>query len=440
MIPDKIEVNIAGGLDVEFPRMIRVRQKFECLEIPSVTDAVNQQFAEPVIAQRIKPGMKIAVGCGSRGIANVAQCAKAVIDQLHALGAKPFIFPAMGSHGSASAEGQIKVLDSLGINEHTMGCPIHSSMEVVELGQLENGMPVYFDKHAAEADAVMMVCRVKAHTNFRAPIESGIVKMLVIGMGKIRGASAVHWYGFESFAELLPQAGEFIMGKINFLCAVAMVENAEDRTALVEVVPGERVMQREPELLSLARKWMPRLQFAELDVLIVDNMGKNITGAGMDPNITGRNVRDSAWDAGIHIKKIVVLGLTEETDGNATGVGAADVITMRLYRQFDPAKTYANVIAATLLDGAAIPMIMNTDQEAVQLAAKTIPRRLPRDATIVHIPNTLEITEIDVSETLLPYLRANPDKFEIIGEPAALEFDDEGNLTRMPSHGVSGDE
>ncbi len=440
MIPDKIEVNIAGGLDVEFPRMIRVRQKFECLEIPSVTDAVNQQFAEPVIAQRIKPGMKIAVGCGSRGIANVAQCAKAVIDQLHALGAKPFIFPAMGSHGSASAEGQIKVLDSLGINEHTMGCPIHSSMEVVELGQLENGMPVYFDKHAAEADAVMMVCRVKAHTNFRAPIESGIVKMLVIGMGKIRGASAVHWYGFESFAELLPQAGEFIMGKINFLCAVAMVENAEDRTALVEVVPGERVMQREPELLSLARKWMPRLQFAELDVLIVDHMGKNITGAGMDPNITGRNVRDSAWDAGIHIKKIVVLGLTEETDGNATGVGAADVITMRLYRQFDPAKTYANVIAATLLDGAAIPMIMNTDQEAVQLAAKTIPRRLPRDATIVHIPNTLEITEIDVSETLLPYLRANPDKFEIIGEPAALEFDDEGNLTRMPSHGVSGDE
>jgi hypothetical protein len=440
MIPDKIEVNIAGGLDADLPQMVRVRQKFECVEIPSVVDAVTQQFADPSIAQRIKPGMKIAVGCGSRGIANVAQCARAVIDQLHALGAEPFIFPAMGSHGSASAEGQVKVLDSLGINEQTMGCAIHSSMEVVELGVLDNGMPVYFDKYAAEADAVMLVCRIKAHTNFRAPIESGMVKMLVIGMGKIRGASAAHWHGFDAFAELLPQAGEFIMKRINFLCGVAMVENAEDHTALVEVVPSEQVLQREPELLSLSRQWMPKLHFDKLDVLIVDKMGKNITGAGMDPNITGRNVRDSAWDAGIHIKKIAVLGLTAETDGNATGVGAADVITMRLYRDFDPAKTYANVIAATLLDGAAIPMIMNTDQEAVQLAAKTIPRRRPQGATIVHIPNTLEITEIDVSETLLPYVLSNPDKFEIMGEPRPLEFDEEGNLTPMPTHGVSGDE
>jgi hypothetical protein len=287
---------------------------------------------------------------------------------------------------------------------------------------------------------VVLVCRVKAHTNFRAPIESGIVKMLVIGMGKIRGASTAHWYGFESFGELLPQAGEFIMQKINFLFGVAMVENAEDRTALVELVPSEKVMQREPELLRLARQWMPRLQFEQLDLLIVDHMGKNITGTGMDPNITGRNARGSSWDAGIDIKKIAVLGLTAETDGNATGVGAADVITMRLYREFDPAKTYANVIAATLLDGAAIPMIMNTDREAVQLAARTIPRTLPKDTTIVHIPNTLEITEIDVSETLLPHVHANPDKFEIIGELAALVFDSDGNLEPMPSHGVSGDE
>lgn len=440
MIPDKIEVNIAGGLDSELPRMIRVRQKFPCVELDNVSEVVAEQFAQPLVSERIKPGMTVAVGCGSRGVANVAECAATVVSQLKALGAKPFIFPAMGSHGSASAEGQVKVLDSLGINEQTMGCPIRSSMDVVELGQLDNGMPVYFDKHAAAADAVVLVCRVKAHTNFRGPIESGIIKMLVIGMGKIRGASAVHWYGFDSFAELLPQAGEFIMQKINFLFGVAMVENAEDRTALVEVVPAENVMQREPELLKLSRQWMPRLQFEKLDVLIVDQMGKNITGAGMDPNIIGRNARDQEWDAGIHIKKIAVLGLTPETDGNATGVGCADVITMRLFRDFDPAKTYANVIAATLLDGAAIPMIMNTDQEAVQLAAKTIPRTLPQDATIVHIPNTLEITEIDVSETLLPYLRDNPDKFEIIGEPKPLEFDRHGRLEPMPSHGVSGDE
>jgi hypothetical protein len=185
---------------------------------------------------------------------------------------------------------------------------------------------------------------------------------------------------------------------------------------------------------------MPRLQFDDIDVLIVDRMGKNITGAGMDPNITGRNARGANWEAVPRVKKIAVLGLTPETDGNATGVGAADVITMRLFRDFDPAKTYANVIAATLLDGAAIPMIMNSDQEAVQLAAKTIPQTRPEDATIVHIPNTLEIVEIDVSENLLPHIEANPDKFEVIGSPGPLDFDAQGNLTPMPSHGAAGDE
>jgi len=440
MIPDKIEVNIAGGLDVELPRMVRVRQKFESVEVDDVAGEVIEQFKDPALRAKIKPGMKIAVGCGSRGIANVAECARTVIDQLKALGAEPFIFPAMGSHGSASAEGQVKVLDSLGINEKSMGCPIKSSMDVVELGKLDNGMPVYFDRHAAEADAVALVCRVKAHTNFRAPIESGIVKMLVIGMGKIRGASTVHWYGFDAFIDVLPATAQHVMQKINFLFGVAMVENAEDRTALVEVVPGDRVLEREPELLSLSRQWMPRLQFDDIDVVIVDRMGKNITGAGMDPNIMGRNARGTKWDAVPRIKKIAVLGLTPETDGNATGVGMADVITMRLFRQFDPAKTYANVIAATLLDGAAIPMIMNTDREAVQLAAKTIPQTRPEEATFVHIPNTLEIVEIDVSENLLPYIKANPDRFEIIGEPRPLDFDAEGNLTPMPSHGAKGDE
>jgi hypothetical protein len=370
----------------------------------------------------------------------VAECVRTVIDQLKALGAEPFIFPAMGSHGSASAEGQVKVLSSLGISEKTMGCPIKSSMDVVELGQLDNGMPVYFDKHAAEADAVALVCRVKAHTNFRAPIESGIVKMLVIGMGKIRGASTVHWYGFDAFIDVLPATAQHVMDKINFLFGVAMVENAEDRTALVEVVPGDEVLEREPDLLSKSRQWMPRLQFDDIDVVIVDRMGKNITGAGMDPNIMGRNARGTNWDAMPRIKKIAVLGLTPETDGNATGVGMADVTTMRLFRQFDPAKTYANVIAATLLDGAAIPMIMNTDREAVQLAAKTIPQTRPEEATFVHIPNTLEIVDIDVSENLLPYIKANPDKFEIIGEPRPLEFDADGNLTPMPTHGAKGDE
>ena len=434
MIGDRIEVNIAGGLNVDLPRMVRVRQKFASTKIDSVTEATVAQFASPEIRNRVKRGMRIAVGCGSRGIANVAECAGAVIGELQALGAEPFIFPAMGSHGAASAEGQVRVLADLGISEETMGCPIKSSMEVVELGKLSDGMPVYFDKFAAEADAVALVCRVKPHTHFRAPIESGIVKMLAIGMGKIAGATEFHWYGMESFRERLPEAGELIMAHKNFLFGVAMVENAADETAMVEVVPGEKVLAREPELLAMARKLMPKLQFDEIDVLVVDRMGKNITGAGMDPNIIGRSNRFIEWERRPVIHKIAVLGLTQETDGNAAGVSYADVTTMRLYREFDAAKTYANVITATLLDGAAIPLIANTDREAVQLATRSLPRTVPRDARIVHIANTLEVVEIDVSETLLPYVNANPSKFEVIGELTPFDFDGEGNLALMPSH------
>jgi hypothetical protein len=434
MIGDSIEVNVAGGLDVQLPRMVRVRQKFAAPTVDDVAESVVTQFENPLIRDRVKPGMRIAVGCGSRGIANIAECAGAVIAQLKGLGAEPFIFPAMGSHGSASAEGQIRVLDSLGINEQTMGCPIKSSMDVVELGKLDDGTPVYCDKHAAEADAIALVCRVKAHTNFRAPIESGIVKMLVIGMGKIKGASAMHWHGFESFKDLLPAAAELIMDRKQFLFGVAMVENAAEQTALVEVVPAEQVLDREPALLSLSKELMPQLQFDEFDVLIVDQVGKNISGAGMDPNIIGSSVRFTGGQAKPLIRKIVALGLTPETDGNATGIASADVITMRLYRDFDPAKTYANVIAASMLEGGAIPMIMNTDQQAIQLAVKTVLRTLPQDVRVVHIANTLEILEIDVSENMLPLVRSYPSKFEILGEPAPMQFDAAGNLEPMPSN------
>jgi hypothetical protein len=441
MIGDRIEVNIAGGLDVELPRMIRVKQKFETPTEDDVAGAVLKQFENPEIRNRIKPGMRIAVGCGSRGIANIAVCVSTVISQLKALGAEPFIFPAMGSHGSASAEGQISVLKKLGISEETMGVPIKSSMDVVQLGVTETGgMPVYFDKNADEADAVIVVCRIKAHTNFRAPVESGIIKMLVIGAGKIAGATSIHSQGFELFHELLPQAGKVIMAKKNFLFGVAMVENANEDTALVEIVPAEKVLDREPELLAMSMKLMPKLQFDGFDVLIVDRMGKNISGTGMDTNIIGRNSRDTVWERKPAIKKIAVLGLTPETDGNASGANAADVVTMRFYREYDPAKTYANVIAATLLDGGQIPMIMNTDKGAVQLAIKTVQRTLPKDVTVVHIPNTLEIVNIDVSENLLPYIEAHPDKFEVIGELAPLDFDADGNLTPMPTHGAKGDE
>lgn len=431
MIGDRIETNIAGGLDVPLPRMVHVRQKFDRPRLASVTATVVEQFKRAEVRAKVKPGMTIAVGCGSRGINNIAECTKQVIAELKALGAKPFIFPAMGSHGGATAEGQREVLEGYGITEATMGCPVHSQMDVVELGKLDSGMPVYMDKLAAAADGVVLICRVKPHTNFRAPIESGIVKMMTIGMGKIIGATTLHTDGMDAFGELLPNAARLIMAKKNFLIGVAMVENAADETAIIEAVPGEQVFDREPVLQAKAKSLMARLQFDEIDVLVVERIGKNISGSGMDPNITGRNCRFTEWDMKPLVKKIAILGLTPETHGNATGLGLADVITMRLYRDIDIAKTYANVITSTYLDGAGIPIIMNTDQEAIQLAVKTVVRVKPQDTKIVRVANTLEIMDIHVSEPLLPLVKANPSMFEIVGDLEAFKFDAKGTLYPM---------
>jgi Lactate racemase N-terminal domain len=431
MIGDRIEVNIAGGLDIPMPKMVHVRQKFATRKLDSVTSAVADQFKRPEVRGKVKAGMTVAVGCGSRGINNIAECAKAVVAQLKALGAKPFIFPAMGSHGGATAEGQREVLEGYGITEATMGCPVHSQMDVVEIGKLADGMPVYMDKLAAAADAVVIIPRIKPHTNFRAPIESGIVKMLTIGMGKIIGATTLHTYGMDTFGQLLPDTAKLIMAKKNILFGVAMVENAADETAIIEVVPAEQIFQREPVLLAKAKELMPRLQFDEIDVLVVEKIGKNISGSGMDPNITGRNCRFIEWNMKPFVKKIAVLGLTPETHGNACGIGGADVTTMKLYKELDVAKTYANIITSTYLDGGAIPIIMNTDEQAIQLAVKTVVRVKPQDCRIVRIANTLEIMDIHVSEPMLPYIKANPSMFEIVGQPEAMKFDAKGNLYPM---------
>jgi hypothetical protein len=410
--------------------MTHIRQKFPSPKLASVSAAVAEQFKRPEVRAKIKPGMSIAVGCGSRGIANIAEAAKQLIAELKALGAKPFIFPAMGSHGGATAEGQREVLEGYGISESFVGCPIHSQMDVVELGKLD-GMPVYMDKLAAGADGVIVLCRIKPHTNFRAPIESGIVKMLTIGMGKIIGATELHTYGMDMFGELLPKTAQFIMSKKNVLMGVGMVENAADETAIIEAVPAEQIFDREPVLQAKAKDLMPRICFDEVDVLIVERIGKNISGAGMDPNITGRNNRSIEWNMKPLVKKIVVLGLTPETHGNACGLGAADVTTMRAYKEMDIAKTYANIIASTYLDGGCVPMIMNTDQEAIQLAVKTVVRVKPQDCKIVRIRTTLDLTDIHVSEPLLAQVRANPGQFEIVGQPEALKFDAKGNLYPM---------
>ncbi|MDH4247241.1 MAG: nickel-dependent lactate racemase [Deltaproteobacteria bacterium] len=430
MIGEQIETNIAGGLDIPLPSMVPVRVTFDSTHLKDIPKAVAKEIQRPDIRVKIKPGQTIAVGCGSRGINNIALIAKTVVSEIKALGGKPFIFPAMGSHGGATAEGQRKVLEGYGITEAAMGCPIRATMETVELGRLDDGMPVVLDRFAAEADGIVLINRIKPHTNFRAPIESGILKMMTIGIGKISGAATLHTYGMDSFDWLLPKVGKLIMSKRPFLFGVGIVENAYDDTAIIEAIPAETLFERETLLQAKSKTMIGRLLFDEIDVLIIDQMGKNISGAGFDPNVTGRNNRWVPWEAKPLIQKIVVLDLTPETKGNATGLGLADVITMKIFKQLDVASTYANVITSAYLDGGAIPIIMNTEREAIQLALKAAMRVKVETARVVRIKNTLEVAEIQVSEAMLSEVRKFPN-MQVLGPAVPFQFDNHGNLRQV---------
>ena len=431
MIPDRIEVNIAGGLNFPLPPMASVRQKFDPKKLDDIAGAIRREFTRPEVRARVKPGQVIAVGCGSRGVANIALIACTVIEELKALGANPFIFPCMGSHGAATAEGQKKVLEAYGITEAATGVPIRATMETVIVGHLDDGTPVHMDKFAAEADAIVVINRIKPHTSFRGATESGLTKMLAIGIGKITGAATYHTHGMDMFPELLPKVRNVNISARNVLFGVGIVENAYDETAHVEIVPAENLATREPVLQTLAKSMMPQLFFDEIDVLIIDEMGKNISGAGFDPNIVGRNRRRVPWPAKPDVKKIVVLGLTRITHGNATGIGGADVITMRLYKELDVASTYANVITSMNLDGGCIPIVMNNDHDAIALAVKTVVRVKPENCRVVRIRNTLHLAEIEVSEALVAEVQRQPERFELIENPRAWPFDAQSNLAPL---------
>jgi hypothetical protein len=433
MIEDRVQVNIAGGVDVALPRMVNVRQKFDSAHLGDIPATVTREFRRPEVRAQVKSGQIVAVGCGSRGIANIAMITKCVIRELQSLGAKPFIFPAMGSHGAATAEGQKKVLEGYGISEATMGVPVKATMDTVIVGNLDDGTPVHMDRFAAEAEGIVVINRIKPHTAFRGATESGVTKMLSIGIGKINGAATYHQHGMDTFPVLLPQVRDVNLAKRNVLLGVGIVENAHDQTAIIEVMPAAQIATREPVLQELAKRQMPQLYFDEIDVLVIDEMGKNISGAGFDPNITGRNRRFVKWNFGPKVKKIVVLGLTPATHGNATGMGGADIITMKLFREIDIPSTYANIITSMNLDGGAIPIVMNTEREAIQLAVKTVVRVKPENCRIVRIANTLELAQIQVSEPMLAEVRARPEQFQIASPAAAFAFDSEGRLAPLPS-------
>ncbi len=431
MIGDRVEVNVAGGLDIPLPKMSLVRQIFNAEKINDISKIIAAEFLKPEILKTIKPGQTVAVGCGSRGVANIAIIVKAVINELKMRGVRPFIFPCMGSHGSATAEGQNAVLGSYGITEKSMGVPIKSSMDTLVTGSLDDGTPVYMDQNAAEADGVVVINRIKPHTSFRGSIESGLTKMLSIGIGKIVGATTYHRHGMDMFPQLLPKVRDCNLKARNILFGVGIVENAYDQTALIELVEADNISIREPELQALAKERMPKLNFSKIDVLIIDEMGKNISGAGFDPNITGRSRSVENWETGLKVNKIVVLSLSKESHGNATGIGVADVTTMRLYKDLDIGATYANCITSMSLGGAAIPVVMNNDREAIALAIKTVVRVEPAQCRIVRIRNTLDLERIEVSESLLEEVKRDTRNQQILQDPTSFKFSETGDLISL---------
>jgi len=410
--------------DIPVPKMAKVKQTFDDSKLEDVEATLQQELEK--VKDRIEPGAKIAIAVGSRGTDALVEITRGTVQFLKDLGAEPFIVPSMGSHGGATGPGQTEVLRHLGVTEANVGAEIRSSMEVVKLGELENGLPIYMDKYASEADGIVVINRVKPHTAFRGKVESGIMKMISIGLGKQKGAEACHQLGFKHMAEHVPAMAKIAIEKKPILFGVATVENAFDKVAKLEVLKAEEIEEKEPALQTLSKELLPGILFDEIDVLVIDQIGKNISGDGMDPNITGRYPTPYAH-GGPDVTKMVVLDLTKETEGNANGVGTADFTTQRLVDKMDREATYANGLTSTVVGPTHISTAMPTDKAAIQAAIKTCNILDFTKARVVRIKDTLHVGEIEVSENLLGDVKNNPN-MELASDLYELSFDDQGNL------------
>lgn len=411
---------------VKLPEMLGVHQSFDHGKIKDLETELRQMLAGGQMVKAIQPKMRVAITAGSRGICNISAILRILVEEVFKREAYPFIIPAMGSHGGATAEGQCKVLMDLGITEKSMGCPICSSMKVVQIGKTQAGKPVFLDSYAAEADGIIVVNRIKAHTSFTGSYESGLLKMMAVGLGKQAGAQVCHSEGHGRMAEFVEEYGKAILKQAKILFGVAVIENAYNETRRIELVEKEEIIMREPRLLQEAKLHMPHLYLSDIDVLIVDKMGKDISGLGMDPHVTGcfatRYVSGPKRPG-----SMAVLDMTEAAHGNANGVGVADVITRRLLKKIDFASTYANAMTATLSQAAKIPMIMENDQEAVRAAIVVSGCAGRSDVRIVHIQDTLHLEKISISQALLKEVSVHP-QMRLTGEKKSFVFDSSGNL------------
>lgn len=410
--------------DIRLPRMVRVHQQFDSQVVEDIPGEITRQLSDD-FPHGIKAGMSVAITCGSRGIANLSTIMRTVVDFCIRQGAHPFIIPAMGSHAGATAEGQQGMLAALGVTEESCGCPIISSMETKVIGQTAEGHVVQIDRHAAEADGIIVINRIKPHPVFVAPYESGLMKMMTIGLGKQKQAEVVHQMGFENFHHLIPLFGNAVLDHANILFGLAIIENAYDQTNRLVALTPECIRQEEPSLLLDAKAKMPRLLPGYADILVVDKMGKDISGDGMDPNITGRFCQYYTGKPNFTAKRVAVLDLTEATHGNFIGIEAADVTTRRVIDKADPEQTYPNSL--TSCGNQHMPMYMKNDREAIQCAIKISTGIDLNDARIIRIPDTLHVTDIMVSENMLPEILQRND-MQVLGEPEEWPFDENGNL------------
>ena len=421
---------VEGGLSFPLPRWRRVAQTIEAPRVDSVAEAVAREMRK--LDGRVRQGMSIAVGVGSRGVARLAEIVRAAVGELQRRGARPFIVPAMGSHGGATPEGQLEVLRGYGVTPEAIDVPFDASMETVPLGTTSSGMPLHWSRAALRADAVFPINRVKPHTDFHGEVESGLSKMLAIGFGKQKGAATVHLRGFDTFHEVVPETARLVFDKVNVLGGLATVENALEDVAHLEVVPGDQIPRREPELVRMSKSLMGSIPFERLDVLVVDYLGKDISGMGMDPNVTGRYAVRHIIDPR-NPKKLAVLRLTERTHGNACGLGVADVTTRAVVENIDYQKYWTNVVASTELTNGKTPIWVPDDRSAIALAIATCPRVDRLAPRLVRIESTLRLQEFWVAEALWqsegrhqPTLRATSDACE-------MAFGPDGNLVDLPA-------
>lgn len=412
--------------NIKLPQIMKVSQTFDNTKLDDVEGDLNQKLIDKNIKDKIKPGMKIAITGGSRGISSYKELMKTIVSFVKKCGATPFIVPSMGSHGGGTSEGQENMLKKLGITKESVGCEIISSMDVVEVGRTSKDLPVYIDKNAANADGIILLNRVKLHTSFRGKYESGLIKMMAIGLAKRKGADMTHFLRYENMAENLVEVGKIALNNLNIICGVASIENGYNEVADLFVLHKDEILQEEPKILEKSKRLMPRIYLDDIDVLIVNEIGKNISGTGVDTNIVGR-FHTNAASGGPNTVKLGFLDISEKSGGNGNGMGLADFVSKKFFRKIDFESTYINAITSTEPNSVKLPLVLDNDKYVFQGCVKLCGVKNIQDIKLVIINNTKELDEIYMSKSAFENT-VDKSKVKKESELFDIPFDDEGNL------------